>query len=311
MHCHVYHGVTSFGLRPDDIGLRQGVHLLVDAGSAGAETWPGFRDYVIPRYKTRVMAFLNISAIGLVTMREAFDLRNLDPARAAECVRGSRLLAGIKVRSSGQVVEDRGLQPLLLGLQAARQAGVPVMVHMGEHPPDNQEILPLLGQGDIITHCFHGKAEPLWGAWGQPIPAMEAALARGVLMDVGHGAASCSADVAKAAAAGRSFVISTDLHGRSISHPVGSLARTMTKFLSLGLGLEAVVHSASLLPASILGLGGWGSDPERDSTVFCLRPPVGGDGGFVDSSGRLFPVNQVIQPVAVVIDGKYMDLEDI
>ena len=35
-HAHVYDGATDLGIPVDDIGYKTGVHLVIDAGSAGA-----------------------------------------------------------------------------------------------------------------------------------------------------------------------------------------------------------------------------------------------------------------------------------
>ena len=192
-HCHIYHGMTSFGLRPDDVGYKQGVHLLVDAGSSGEETVRGFREYVLPHYRTKVKAFLNISSIGLVTMQESFDMRKLDPDKTAACIEKNKdFLLGVKVRSSQVIVEDKGIEPLKRAVMAAEKAGKPIMIHMGENPPTNEENLQLLRKGDVLSHCFHGKDVKLWTEEGEPIPALQDAIERGVILDVAHGAASCS-----------------------------------------------------------------------------------------------------------------------
>jgi len=308
-HCHVYHGVTSMGLRPDDIGYRSGVHLLVDAGSSGCETFPGFRDYIMPRYKTKAMAFLNISAIGLVTMRECFDMRNLDPEKTAECVKAnSGIVAGIKVRSSGSILEGNGTKPLELGVSAAELAGCPLLVHFGETPPTNAENLALMRKGDIVSHCFHGKDSPLWDSLGNPVPELEKALSEGILLDVAHGAASLSMDVAESAVKqGRyEFSISSDLHVRCVNTPVYNLSTTMTKFMSIGLPLMDTISSVTEIPAKRLNLAGWCSDPEKNATVFRIRKKTESDRPFVDCDGKAFPVEDIVEPVAVIMDGQWI-----
>lgn len=47
IHVHVYEGVTTYGIPPDPNCIAKGVTTVVDAGSAGANTFPGFRRYVI------------------------------------------------------------------------------------------------------------------------------------------------------------------------------------------------------------------------------------------------------------------------
>ena len=65
MHTHVYWGVAPLGVEADPNCLRRGVTTAVDAGSAGASTFPGFQRYVIDVSLTRVVAMLNLSAIGM------------------------------------------------------------------------------------------------------------------------------------------------------------------------------------------------------------------------------------------------------
>lgn len=312
-HCHVYHGVTSFGLRPDDIGLRQGVHLLVDAGSAGEETWAGFRDYVLPRFRTKVRAFLNISSIGLVTMQECYDMRKLDPEKTAACIRANRdLLLGVKVRSSDVILEGKGVGPLKRAVEAARAADCPVMIHMGENPPSNEENLSLLREGDILSHCFHGKNAPLWLPDGRPTPALADALDRGVVPDTAHGAASCCKDVASAAIRRgfRDFIISTDLHGRNVRGPVYSLSHTMSKFLAFGMDLCEVVRAVTLKPAQAFRLEGWCGPLSRNCTIFRLRDRTEADPPFVDAMKNPIHVEKVIEPAAVIVDGELLPLKE-
>lgn len=311
-HCHVFEAVTSFGLSPDSIGLQTGVHLLVDAGSAGAETIEAFLRYVKPAARTKLRAFLNISRIGLVTMREYFDARLLDVDAAVKTIeKYPDFLCGIKVRSSGQIVESQGLLPLRRAAEAAEKARRPILMHIGETPPTPEENLPLLRRGDIVTHCFHGKDRPLWHPDGRPIEAMKNALNRGVLLDVGHGAASFDATVAEAVIrrGGRQFSISTDLHGRSLKKPVCSLAHTMSKFLALGMPLGEVVRAVTEIPARYLRLEGWCDAPQQNATLFRLRPAARGE-SFVDAAGHELPVRRAIEPVALLLNGYWIGLAE-
>ncbi|MGH2600901.1 MAG: amidohydrolase family protein, partial [Dehalococcoidia bacterium] len=42
-HVHVFEGVSHYGIEPDATCLARGATTVVDAGSAGADTFPGFR----------------------------------------------------------------------------------------------------------------------------------------------------------------------------------------------------------------------------------------------------------------------------
>ena len=331
-HAHVYPGATDLGIHADRIGLSTGVHLVVDAGSAGSANFPCLRDYVLPTCQVEVRAFLNISRIGLITKQPYYDRRNLDLQAAVRCLRedGGSLLLGVKVLSSGLIVEDAGMEPIRMALEAGQALGRPVMAHLVEGPPSNTKTMALLRGGDIITHIFHGApnlaanqragagpnpkycglANVMWNPDGTPTPPLEAALTRGVLLDVGHGAASLDQAVARAAigAGVREFSISTDAHIRNVDTVVHSLPHTMSKFLALGMSLAEVTASVTVIPARQLGLSGWCGDLARRATLLRVRPKAPEDPPFLDAYGAEIPAAQVIEPAAVVQEGRLATL---
>ncbi len=75
------------------------------------------------------------------------------------------------------------------------------MVHIGNNPPNLDEIADLLTSGDIITHCYNGKPNRILTPGGELRASVARALRRGVRLDVGHGSASFSFAVAKHAIA--------------------------------------------------------------------------------------------------------------
>ena len=70
LHAHVYASVTPLSVDADPLAARSGTATHVDAGSAGAATFDGFRRFIVERSRSRVMAFLNISLFGLAAMPE-------------------------------------------------------------------------------------------------------------------------------------------------------------------------------------------------------------------------------------------------
>jgi len=68
-HAHCFVGASDLGSRTDTVCASTGVTTFVDGGSAGAATFEGMREFVIARSRVRVLAFLNISAIGLAYLR--------------------------------------------------------------------------------------------------------------------------------------------------------------------------------------------------------------------------------------------------
>ena len=72
IHVHAYAGTGERGsyagdlsLYPDGYTLRSGVTTVADAGSSGWRSFPDFKDRVIDRSTTRVLAFLNIVGNGM------------------------------------------------------------------------------------------------------------------------------------------------------------------------------------------------------------------------------------------------------
>src|SRR5580692_1580601 len=72
IHVHVYAGTGMRGaysgdlsVYPDGFTFRSGVTTVVDAGSSGWRNFPDFKDRVIDRAKTRVLAMLNIVGKGM------------------------------------------------------------------------------------------------------------------------------------------------------------------------------------------------------------------------------------------------------
>jgi len=259
LHTHIYYGVSNISLRADDIGPRTGVTALVDAGSAGQANYIGFREYIVKPSSFPIFAFINLGSIGLTFASQVSELDNLeklDLDLMMACIEQNRsTIKGIKLRASGVIMRGMGIEIVRVAKRAADEVGLPLMIHVGEPLPLLEDILPELGAGDIVTHCYHGKR---WGLFNRDGIIREAldARERGVLFDVGHGGASFSFDVAERAIAlgFKPFSISTDLHARCVSGLVGDLPTTMSKLLSVGLTLEEVIQCVSDQPASVVGL---------------------------------------------------------
>lgn len=255
LHAHVFPGRTPLGIEADRVGVEQGVTTLVDAGSAGARTFATFLDEAVKPAETRVLAFLNIAGEGLCGgLSELADMDRLTPREAVALIREQPLIRGIKARMSASVVRENGIKPLLVAKEAAREAGCPLMVHIGNAPPALPEILRELDAGDVVTHAFHGKTGGILDDRGRLIPEAEKALARGVLFDVGHGTSSFSfRTMRQARALGLApHTISTDIYRQNAAGPVHSLTTTMTKFVALGFSLEEVIAACTAAPAAVL-----------------------------------------------------------
>jgi dihydroorotase len=309
----VFEGVSHYGIKPDPTCLAHGATTIVDAGSAGADTFLGFRRYVIEASATRILAQLNISAMGMISdsIGELDDLKWASVPRALEVIEKHRdVILGVKVRLTvGQCVsEATGLTPLFRAREAADAAGLPIMVHpQGAACESLDDILAVMKGGDILTHCFHGHTHGILDENGQIRPAARAARERGVVFDVGHGAGSFSWRVAETALA-QDFApttISSDLHVYNVDGPVYDLATTVSKFLHLGLSLDDALAKVTAVPARVIGMadrlgtlavGAWG-----DAVVFDLEE---GAVELVDSKGERRTGHQRLVPRTVVKSGQ-------
>jgi dihydroorotase len=65
LHTHVYVGVSALTVPADESATSSGVTTCVSAGDAGAHTIEGFRRLAVEASRTRVLAFLHVSTVGL------------------------------------------------------------------------------------------------------------------------------------------------------------------------------------------------------------------------------------------------------
>jgi len=317
LHVHVYPGVADLSVEADPTCLGRGVTTIVDAGSSGANTFPGFRRWVVEPSRGRVLAYLNIALTGQIDpfLGELHDLRFADPERAAAvALANPDVIVGFKVRLSEMLAGPNGLAGLERALEAGRAASLPVMAHIGGTTFGIEEVFARFRPGDIITHAYTGwRPGALVTDGGRVVPGALEARARGVIFDVGHGAGSFTWEVAEAALADgfRPDTISSDLHRFNIAGPVHDLATTLTKLLVLGIPLDEVVAMATVAPAAALGPAGAGLGrlavgAEADVTVLALEE---GRTLLVDSAGFGREADRRLVPVAVLRAGVRVPIE--
>lgn len=312
MHVHAFPAFDPYGDEIDEIGVKQGVATIVDAGSCGADRI-GELAASARSAKTNLLAFLNISRIGLSRIDELSELAWLDGEQACEAVaQYPDLIVGLKARISRSVVGDSGIAPLRIARELSTATGLPLMVHIGSAPPAIEDVLSHLREGDIVTHYLNGKPNNLFDAEGRPIPALLDALDRGVRLDVGHGTASFSFRVAEAAkrhGIGLHTISSDIYRGNRLNGPVHSLANVMSKFLYLGYSLQEVVAAVTSNAALWLRrpeLGRIQAGDRAHLTIFDVREE---SVSLVDSEGIERKANQRIVPRGVVANGEFMECE--
>ena len=313
LHVHVFYGVSHFGIEPDPTCLAKGATTVVDAGSAGADIFPGFRKYVIDVSETRILAQINISSQGMLTQEigefEIPEYADVDKA-CAMIEKHRDVILGVKVRlTKHSIVSERsGMIPLHHAREAADAAGLPIMVHPQAAWCDSiDDILAVMGERDILTHCFHGSECGILDNDGKVRKSVHEAMERGVVFDVGHGAGSFSWDTVESAMSQGAApqTISSDLHIYNVNGPVYDLANVVTKFLHLGMPLDDAIAKVTSVPAEVilmsdkigtLAPGAWG-----DAIISELRE---GEFQLMDSRGETRTGRHNFVPVTVVKGGR-------
>jgi dihydroorotase len=308
LHVHVYAGTGArnaydgdLSVYPDGFTFRSGVTTAVDAGSSGWSNFPDFKDRVIDRSKTRILAFLNIVGKGMGGGKIEQDVSDMDPnatAKRAQEFRGT--VVGIKTAhftGPEWVAVDRAVE-------AGKLAGIPVMVDFGTFRPERPYqdlVLKHLRPGDISTHMYL-DAVPLLDDNGKLLPYVMEAHKRGIIFDVGHGAGSfLFRQAAPALRQGHiPDSISTDLHVSSMNAGMKDMLNVMSKLLILGETIDQVIEQSTWHPAREIHREELGNlDVGADADVTVLRVEHG-DFGFVDVyGGRLKGSQRLVAELTV------------
>jgi dihydroorotase len=316
LHTHLYAGVSHYGVDADARCLGRGITTAVDAGSSGAQTFPGLRRYIIEQSATRILAFLHVAVQGMITnlVGELEDLRWASPAQAiARARENPDIIVGIKVRLGYQMVGDEPAAALRLAREAADALGLPLMVHVIDMRPPISWLLPYLGPGDIVTHCFHGNQGGILDDRGMLYPAVRQARDRGVRFDVGHGVGSFAYRIAQSAIA-QGFppdTVSSDLHAHNVAGPVWDQATTLSKLMHVGMDLADVIQATTWSPALALrrqdSIGALLPGREADISAFELRY---GHWEVPDAAGETRVLERMLVPRLVIRAGQVHELDE-
>jgi dihydroorotase len=246
------------------------------------------------------------------------------------------IVRGVKAHAEIGGASRWGLDVIRLGKQIAREAGLPLYIHLGQLWPEAagthidpdelvRELVPLMDAGDVLAHPFtRHPGGFISKQTGQVHPIVWAALERGVTVDVGHGS-HFSFDMARQTleAGIRPFTLGADMHGYNVLTPGAgagnsdnpffgvapfNLTNAMSKLLAMGIGLDEVVATVTSNPAKMLGLshalGTIAPGREADISVLELR-----EGAFelADNSGVRVTASQLLMPDFCLRGGERFD----
>ena len=312
MHVHVFAGTGERGsyagdnsVYPDGFTLRVGVTTVADAGCAGWRNFEDFKDRVIDRSQTRVLAFLNIVGAGMRGAKFENNLADMEAGPTADmALRHKDVIVGIKTAH----YTGPEWTPVERAVDAGAKAGIPIMVDFGDNRaerPSSDLWTKKLRPGDIYTHCFSGLRNEL-DASGHVNPAMLEGRRRGVIFDVGHGGGSFAWRVAVPIIKGGFLPdsISTDLHIGSMNSGMKDMLNVMSKFLAMGLSMDDVILRSTWNPAREIHheeLGNLSPGSPADVTVLRLET---GDFGYTDMYGARLRGKQKLVCELTVRNGK-------
>jgi dihydroorotase len=312
IHVHVYAGTGERGsyagdnsVYPDGFTLRAGVTTITDAGSSGWRSFEDFKQRIVDRSRTRVLALLNIVGHGMRGDKFEQDLTDMEARPTADmALRHKGLIVGIKTAHYA----GPEWTPVERAVEAGTQANIPVMVDFGSNRPERpmaELVTRKLRPGDIYTHAYSGLRNELDES-GRVNPGMWEGRKRGVIFDVGHGGGSFAWRIAVPALK-EGFLpdsISTDLHIGSMNSGMKDMLNVMDKFLAMGMSLDDVVLRSTWNPAREIGhedLGHLSVGAPADIAVLRLET---GTFGFIDMYGARLRGTRKLTCELTLRDGK-------
>ena len=316
VHTHVYDGVNGNGVEADIGGVRAGVTTMVDAGSSGCDTFGGFPRHIIPNSATEIIVFLHICRTGLATTPDIFSPASIDLDKTIQVASENRnVISGIKARMVSPALEIMGMEMPRTALRAAREAGIKLMVHIGDtekryDPNVIRDLLPIMEEGDIVTHLFTANPGGVVDADGRLVPEAQEARDRGVWLDTAHGRGNFSFDVGQRILDQglMPHCISTDLTLPGRQRTVHSMTEMMTRFLAMGFTMDQVVTMSTLNPAQAIGedgrLGSLQAGKQADISVLKIEE---GDWLLYDVLGDSRRHDKAVVPVVTVKRGEVFE----
>ena len=272
---------------PADLALVSGTTTIVDAGTAGAETFLLEKEEVIDRAQVRVLAFLNIVGNGMDGGLEQ-SVDEMDIKACAETIKKyPDIIVGVKTAhywtEGPWDGEHTPWAAVDRAIACAESAKLPVMYDFWPRPERTYAdlILKKARPGDIHTHVF-AQQFPIILKDGKVNPILAEARNRGIVFDVGHGQGSFWFRNAVPSAK-QGFLpdsISTDLHVGD--YRTVSMTNVISKFRAMGVPLFDLIRRSTVNPAHEIHreeLGTLSAGKEADIAVL---EELHGKFGYID-----------------------------
>ena len=313
LHVHVYNGTGEKGsyagdlsVPPDGFTFRSGVTTVIDAGCAGWRNFEDFKDRIIDRSKTRVLAMLNIVGNGMRGGKWEQDMADMDgEATAKMAQRYPGLVVGVKAAHFA----GPEWKPIEQAVIAGNRAKIPVMVDFGSDKPE-RPIYALLNTklrpGDIYTHVYSGLRQEQDPATKGPSKALIDGRKRGVYFDTGTGGGSFKFMLAvpMIKQGFKPDSLSTDLHVGSMNSATKDILNVASKFMAIGMTLNEAIAAMTSHPARQIkreDLGNLSPGSVADIAVISVQK---GRFGYTDMLNTKVMGSQRLVAEMTIKDGK-------
>lgn len=331
LHTHVAGGIRRPSPYVEDMmqdsdlaGVHSGVTTVVDAGSCGIANIGGLVNHVIPGAKTRILALLNVGSMGVNRIPEVTSALDIEHDAAVAAIQSRKdVIVGVKARMVSPGISALGFDLPRAAKSIASEAGVRLMVHMGDTTGQSDEAInvaprilaELLEPDDIVTHSFTGARGGLLGDDRALLREAIDAQNRGVKFDIGVGGRNFSFDAAKRVLDGglKPDTISSDVTLQSrYAGTSFSQVDCIGKVISLGFTLEEALVMSTSKPAAILG-------EESERMLGCMAPGTHADltllrvheGAFqfIDGDNNINHGPYALEPVSCIRGGQVMPID--
>ncbi|MFA5245294.1 MAG: amidohydrolase/deacetylase family metallohydrolase [Pedobacter sp.] len=272
----------------------------------GYKTFPVFKEQIIDRSRTRVLAYLNVFAPGMVgTAAEQEDMKALEIEKADETIKQyGDYIAGVKIGhysgSDWKPFDEAGA--------LAHKNNRPLFVECHITAFSLEDQLKHMKAGDILTHAYENVSErmPVVDENGKVRPFVLEARKKGILFDVGHGGVGFwfnqGIPAVKQGLAPDTF--GTDMHHNSVNSGMKDMLNLMSKYLNMGMQTEDIITRASWGAANAIKRPDLGNLSVGSVADIAVIKVLDGKFGFLDAGGFKLDGNKKFQAEMTIRAGK-------
>jgi len=284
IHGHYFEHIVPFSAVADSVCLPNGVTTTMDAGSSGWTHFDGFKEFIIEQQQTRIMALVNLSALGMMASKrnigetfgptigisggpstmlnpervgELQDLRFAQVEEAIRCIKDNpNIVLGVKIRLDHDVSGEANVIPALERARTVADAtDTFIMVHVARVPIPLSKIFEYLKPGDIVTHIFHSADNNILDEKGYIRSEVKEAKDKGIIFDIGADRKNFGINLSKSAIEQNILpsTLSSDITKiRPGAEIIYTLPEVMSLYMALGMSLEEVIECSTKTSAKAI-----------------------------------------------------------